>query len=264
MANYVIGDVQGCFSALEKLLDKIQFNATQDTLWFTGDLVNRGPESLKTLRFIKNLGPRHRIVLGNHDLHLLAVAYDAHSGWEEDTLDEILAAEDREELIDWLRHQPLLHHAEGFTMVHAGLAPSWNLETAQRLAREVEIILQSDQAQVFFQAMYGNTPSAWEENLTGMDRLRCITNFFTRVRFCHSDGSLELTSKGEMESTGLIPWFQFPDRKNSELKILFGHWAALGGVTNTPNVFALDTGCIWGFCLTAMRLEDGVRFSVGC
>jgi len=268
MSTYVIGDLQGCFFALENLLEKIHFNSDHDILWFTGDLVNRGPESLETLRFVKQLGKQQRVVLGNHDLHLLAVAEGAHGGWPDDTLTPILEASDRAELMDWLRHQPLLHHDEvsGFVMVHAGLAPDWDLSLSKKLAAEVEAILQSDQRMDFFHHMYGNTPSAWHENLTGWDRIRCIVNYLTRARFCHPDGSLELKTKENVreDQTDLVPWFKLPDRRSKNLDIVFGHWAALGGVTNTPHEFALDTGCVWGYSLTAMRLEDRACFSVGC
>ena len=268
MSIYAIGDIQGCFFALEKLLEVIHFDPTTDVLWFTGDLVNRGPQSLETLRFVRQLGKHQQMVLGNHDLHLLACAHGAHAGWPDDTLDPILQAKDRDELIDWLLHQPLLHHDEllNFTMIHAGLAPDWDLIRAKKLAHEVEAILQSDQRSEFFQHLYGNTPTHWEESLTGWDRIRCIVNFFTRARFCHPDGALELHTKENMRenTTDLIPWFKIPNRKSASLKLIFGHWAALGGVTNTPNTFALDTGCIWGYALTAMRLSDGERFSVSC
>lgn len=268
MPQYAIGDVQGCLKELQQLLEKIQFNPDHDTLWFTGDLVNRGSQSLETLRFIKNLGDKHHIVLGNHDLHLLSLAHEAHPGWQEDTLSDILTAPDRSELIAWLIKQPLLYHDEelGYTMAHAGLAPSWDLATAKALAKEVEFVLQSAEAPYFFQHMYGNLPDHWSPDLTGFDRLRCITNYFTRVRFCHKDGSLELTLKGRIDShtDDLVPWFKVPNRANAELKILFGHWAALGGVTDTKNTFALDTGCIWGFSLTAMRLADQQRFAIAC
>lgn len=266
MATYAIGDVQGCFAPLKKLLEHIQFNPHQDTLWFTGDLVNRGLQSLEVLRFVKSLGDRQRIVLGNHDLHLLAVAQLAHPGWQEDTLKPILEAPDRDELLHWLAQQPLLHHDQklGFTMVHAGLANAWDLPTAIKLAKEVTDTIQNpNTAKHFYQNMYGNEPDHWDASLTDMDRLRCITNYFTRARFCHPDGRLELKSKGKIAEE-LTPWFRVPNRASAGLKIIFGHWAALGGVTETPNVFALDTGCVWGFCLTAMRLEDGKRFSVGC
>lgn len=264
--NYAIGDVQGCLSVLVRLLDHIQFDSTQDTLWFCGDLVNRGPQSLETLRFIKKLGQKHHIVLGNHDLHLLALAYGVHPGWKEDTLQDIFHAEDRDELIEWLRQQPLMHHDEslGFTMVHAGLAASWDLATAKRLAHELQSVIRSDQAPEFFKHMYGNLPEQWSEQLQGWDRLRCITNYFTRLRFCHRDGRLELNTKGTLAcvSDDLIPWFKVTPRKNADLKIIFGHWAALGGETNVANVFAIDTGCVWGRKLTALRLEDAERFSV--
>ncbi len=266
MSTYVIGDLQGCFEPLERLLEHISFNPQHDTLWFTGDIVNRGQKSLECLRFVKNLGNRHHIVLGNHDLHLLAVAHNAHKGWREDTLDDILGASDKHDLLDWLIHQPLLHHDLDYTMVHAGLAAPWDLAKAKMLAHEVETILQSDKAYDFFKHMYGNHPNAWSDDLEGFDRWRCITNYFTRARFCYPDGSLELENKGQIDSAKdkLIPWFKVPDRQNADVKILFGHWAALGGVTNTPNTYALDTGCIWGYALTAMRLEDGARFFVSC
>ncbi len=263
--NYAIGDIQGCFSVLERLLEYIQFDPSNDVLWFTGDLVNRGPQSLETLRFIKNLGAQHHVVLGNHDLHLLALGYQAHPGWKEDTLREVLDASDCEELLTWLRQQPLLYHDDhlGFTMVHAGLAPMWDLATAKRVAKEIETVIRSDTAAEFFRHMYGNQPEKWSEQLLGWDRLRCITNYFTRLRFCYPDGRLELKNKNTPSfSGGLIPWFEVKTRVNVELKILFGHWAALGGITNTPNVYALDTGCVWGHQLTAMRLEDEKRFSV--
>jgi bis(5'-nucleosyl)-tetraphosphatase (symmetrical) len=267
MSTYAIGDIQGCFSALQKLLDKIRFDPRKDSLWFTGDLVNRGPQSLETLRFVKNLGTQHHTVLGNHDLHLLAVAHGVQLGQTEDTLTSILNAPDREELIHWLCQQPLLYHDEkiDYVMVHAGFAPSWDLATAKQLAHEVESVLQSEKRTDFLRHMYGNHPCEWHSSLSGYDRLRCITNYFTRVRFCYPNGQLELKNKGKVEtSSELIPWFKLPNRLNKQLKIIFGHWAALGGVTHTPNVFALDTGCIWGFSLTAMRLEDGELLSVSC
>jgi bis(5'-nucleosyl)-tetraphosphatase (symmetrical) len=262
MSTYAIGDIQGCFKSLENLLTEIKFDPKQDTLWFAGDLVNRGPQSLETLRFVKSLGNSHYTVLGNHDLHLLALSYNVKTGRTDDTLKPILEAPDREELLNWLRHQPLLHADKNFVMVHAGLAANWDLKKAQALAYEVENVIRSDNAEGFFQHMYGNQPDQWADDLEGYDRLRCITNFFTRMRFCHADGRLDLAFKGTVEDSpkDLMPWFKVPERKNADLQILFGHWAALGGVTNTTNVYALDTGCIWGFDLTAMRLEDGKRF----
>lgn len=264
--NYAIGDVQGCLSVLQRLLKHIQFNENKDILWFTGDLVNRGPQSLATLRFIKNLGAQHHVVLGNHDLHLLALSHYAHPGWKEDRLTEILTAPDRDQLILWLSHQPLLYHDNqlGFTMVHAGLASSWDLQIAQRLAKEVEAVISSSTAAAFLQHMYGNEPDQWSEQLQGFARLRCITNYFTRLRFCHRDGRIELNSKGTLASSShdRVPWFAVQPRANVDVKIIFGHWAALGGVTNTLNTYALDTGCVWGHKLTAMRLEDEKYFSV--
>lgn len=268
MSTYAIGDVQGCYHFLEKLLEKIHFDPSKDVLWFTGDLVNRGAYSLETLRFIKQLGKPHQVVLGNHDLHLLAVAAGVHSGWPDDTLTPILTAPDREELIHWLQHQPLLHHdtLSGFTMIHAGMAANWNLAIAQQLAKEVEATLQSAKAVEFFQHMYGNAPNQWHPSLTGFDRLRCITNYFTRARLCDIEGRLVLKTaeKQPHANEELVPWFKVPHRLSGDMKIIFGHWAALGGITHTPNIYALDTGCVWGNALTAMRLEDEKRFSIAC
>jgi bis(5'-nucleosyl)-tetraphosphatase (symmetrical) len=268
MPTYAIGDVQGCLGALERLLAKIKFDASRDTLWFTGDLINRGPESLATLRFIRSLGNKHRTVLGNHDLHLLAIALGGIKLREGDTFKEILCAPDCEELIDWLRHQPLLFHdkASHYVLVHAGLAPAWTLEQAIMLAQEVEEILQGDHVDKFFQQMYGNHPDCWRDDLTGIDRQRCIVNCFTRMRLCYPDGRLNLDYKGAMHDkpTELIPWFDVADRKNKEVKIIFGHWAALGGIADVPNVYPLDTGCVWGNCLTAMRIEDSAQINVSC
>lgn len=267
MSTYVIGDVQGCFDELQALLAHIQFNPEADTLWFTGDLVNRGPKSLETLRFIKSL-PSFKVVLGNHDLHLLAVHYGKAPLRKDDTLDTILNATDREELIDWLRHQPLFYfdRDKGYAMAHAGLAPAWTLSQAGLLAQEVEGVLKSQTPAYFFEHMYGNQPDGWHDDLRGWDRLRCITNYFTRMRFCYADGRLDLAYKGEISGkpANLIPWFDLPNRVNAHVNILFGHWAALNGTTDAPNIYPLDTGCVWGNCLTALRLEDGKRFSVKC
>jgi bis(5'-nucleosyl)-tetraphosphatase (symmetrical) len=266
MSTYAIGDIQGCFNTLQKLLEHIKFNAQIDNLWFTGDLVNRGNQSLETLRFVYALGKHQRTVLGNHDLHLLAVSKQAHPGWQEDTLADIFAAPDKSELLAWLAQQPLLHHDEelNYIMVHAGLSSQWDLKKSVQLAHEVEAIVRSDKAFNFFEHMYGNLPDQWHDDLTGWDRLRCITNFFTRTRFCHSDGRMDLAFKGKLAShpDKLIPWFNVPNRQSANLNIIFGHWAALGGMTNTPRTFALDTGCVWGFKLTAMRLEDKKIFQV--
>lgn len=266
MATYAIGDVQGCFDELLCLLERIKFDPVNDTLWFTGDLVNRGPKSLEVLRFLKKI-KNCQVVLGNHDLHLLSVVYAGASLEPKDTLDAILNAPDREELCIWLRHRSLLHHdaSLGFTLIHAGLSPQWDLNRAIACAREVETVLRGDNYVEFFKNMYGDTPSQWSENLTGWDRLRVIINCLTRLRFCDMKGNLELVSKGRnLPSKAYFPWFKLPNRRSKGLKILFGHWAALGGQTNEPHVYALDTGCVWGHSLTALRLEDTARISIDC
>ncbi len=266
MATYVIGDVQGCYIELENLLSLIEFMPERDVLWFTGDLVNRGPGSLEVLRFVKSLGERHITVLGNHDLHLLAAAYGAGHLSSGDTLDAILAAPDKDRLIDWLRRRPLIHvdEKQNIVLVHAGIAPCWQIDEAARLAREVESVLRGDTPDIFLRNMYGNQPDQWQEELEGIERLRCIVNYFTRMRFCYPDGRLELTYKGEIagKPADLIPWFDVPDRVNTETDIIFGHWAALNGKADLPHLFPLDTGCVWGNCLTALRLDDFKRFSV--
>lgn len=269
MSIYAIGDVQGCFDPLMRLLKQINFDPAQDCLWFTGDLVNRGPQSLETLRFIKSLGNRATTVLGNHDLTLLAVANHAlpyHA--TQHTFADVLQAADRAELIHWLQHQPLIHHdaTTGYTLVHAGLYPNWDLTLALSLAKEVEAILQGEAANPFFAKMYDDHPDTWDPQLQGIDRARFIVNCFTRLRFCSADGRLEFATKGSAASppSGCFPWFAVPGRSNKHLNILFGHWASLEGHCTVPNVFPLDTGCVWGNCLTAMRLEDRKIFKVSC
>ena len=267
MSTYAIGDIQGCFSALEKLLTHINFNAENDTLWFAGDIVNRGSQSLEVLRFIKQLGAKHITVLGNHDLHLLAVAFGVREQRQHDTLSAILTAPDRDELLDWLRQRPLIHFdkQKNFLLVHAGIANAWSVEQAVSLSQEVEHALQNN-PKILLNTMYGDQPEQWSTALTGADRLRCIINYCTRMRFCHRDGRLDLSYKGEIKNkpADLIPWFEMPDLASGNVNIAFGHWAALNGETNAPHVFALDTGCAWGHCLTALRLEDQQRFSIKC
>jgi bis(5'-nucleosyl)-tetraphosphatase (symmetrical) len=270
--TYAIGDVQGCFSELQKLLQHIQFDKDHDRLWFVGDLVNRGEDSLSVLRFVKSLGAGAITVLGNHDLHFLAVASGVSSLNKYDTLSEVLLAPDCDELCDWLRRQPLLYHDEelGFTLVHAGLPPEWDLNQARCCANELELVLQSDAYQIFLQHMHGNEPRCWNSDLSGMQRLRYITNALTRIRFCNSAGELNFTESGDLVKSplGYMPWFQIPERKNRTMKIVFGHWAALYNqwqeVISTKDIFPLDSGCIWGHCLSALRLEDGLRFKVDC
>ena len=269
MAMFAIGDVQGCHDELQRLLERIRFDHTEDRLWFTGDLVNRGPRSLETLRFVKSLGERAVCVLGNHDLHLLAVAAGTAERRRNDTLDDVLAAHDRDELLDWLRRRSMLHHDQGlgYTLVHAGLPPQWDLELASTCARELEAVLRGD-ATEFFRHMYGNEPRRWSPELRGMDRLRFIVNCFTRVRYCSADGDLDLKAKGAPGSQpeGYLPWYAVPGRKSAGLHILFGHWSTLGEVEG-HEVYNLDTGCVWGGRLTALRLDgddSGGWYSVAC
>lgn len=267
MSHYAIGDLQGCHKALEALLSKINYDTSEDTIWFTGDLVNRGPDSLNTLRLVSQL-PRVISVLGNHDLHLLALVLASRVYPTKHNLDEILNAPDRYTLIDWLRNRPLLHHDAKlkYTMTHAGIHPQWSLNEAQIHADEVCKILQSDQAGHFLEHMYGNEPDIWSPSLQGWDRLRYIVNVFTRMRFCSPSGKLILDVKGppNSQSPDLIPWFELPNKRDPQDRLIFGHWAALMGKTNQPNLFALDTGCVWGNQLTALRLEDQRLFSVEC
>lgn len=268
MATYAIGDIQGCLEPLQCLLKKIAFNPACDKLWLAGDLINRGPDSLATLRFLYKLRDSITIVLGNHDLHFIAVYYGLRKQGKSDSLDELLIAPDRADLVYWLRHQKLVHHDPdlGFTMVHAGVPPQWNLADAMARAREVETVLQSNNPEKLLAGMYGNTPSEWNNDLTGVERLRIITNYFTRMRFCSASGELELQTKESAEAApiGFAPWFSFAERKTRSEKIIFGHWAALEGKVKSNKIFALDTGCVWGGSLTALRLDDEERFSCDC
>jgi bis(5'-nucleosyl)-tetraphosphatase (symmetrical) len=268
MATYAIGDIQGCYESFQCLLEKIAFNPELDKLWLVGDLINRGPDSLATLRFIYSIRNSVEFVLGNHDLHFIAVAFGLRKKSQNDTLDVLLDAPDRQQLIDWLIQGKLLHTDEklGFTMVHAGIPPIWSLHQAQAHAREVEAVLQSRYCRDFLSNMYGNQPNRWKNKLIGMERLRLITNYFTRMRFCSNEGMLELETKESAAAAplGFAPWFSFSERKTANDKIIFGHWAALEGKTNTPNVYALDTGCVWGGSLSALRLEDQQLFSCFC
>ena len=263
MATYAIGDVQGCYDSLMALLDKLDYDDNQDTLWFAGDLVNRGPKSLKTLRFIKALGDKAVSVLGNHDLHLLAIYFNEKNPRKSDTLEATLNASDSEELMHWLRHQPLVHHDENLNalMVHAGVPPKWSAKKAVKRSLEFETFIQSADYKEFFNVMYGNHPDQWDKTLVGMDRLRIIVNYFTRMRFCTQKGQLDLLTKEGLEKQpkGFSPWFEL-DRKAQDTRIFFGHWAALEGKADVDNVFALDTGCVWGGKLSAIRLEDETWF----
>lgn len=269
MAIYAIGDVQGCFDQLQALLRKIEFNPGSDQLWFTGDLINRGPQNLQTLRYVKALGGHAVCVLGNHDLHLLAVAYGYREAYpDKDTFHDLIAAPDFSELVDWLRYRPLLHHDSetGFTMIHAGLPPQWELACAQQCANEVQQVLRSDMIDGFLANMYGDEPNLWSNNLSGWERLRFITNSFTRIRYCDKDGREDFINNREIGSQPeyLYPWFDVPGRKNKNLKLIFGHWAALGHHLQ-KNIYALDSGCVWGGKLTAMQICDRPEyFQVAC
>lgn len=266
MAIYAIGDVQGCFDELRRLLDAIDFDSSRDRLWFTGDLVNRGTQSLETLRFVKGLADGAVMVLGNHDLHLLAISAKHAKLHKRDSLDDVLAAPDRDELIDWLRHRPLLHAESGYCLIHAGVPPQWDLVQAQRCAAEVEVILRGPAYRELYRHMYGDNPNFWCEDLRGWDRIRFITNCFTRMRFCDREGRLDLKQKGPPGSqpTHLLPWFGAPGRKSASSRILFGHWSTLKFYSGC-NTYCLDTGCLWGGQLTALRLgEEPVKISIDC
>ncbi len=265
MATYAIGDIQGCYDEMQRLLDTVAFDPAHDCLWFVGDLVNRGPRSLEVLRFVRGLGERAITVLGNHDLHLLVVAAGARKPHREDTLDALLRAPDRDELLDWLRRQRLMHVDAGYAMVHAGLLPQWSIAQAQALAREVETALQSPDHGEFLHRMYGNKPAQWHDDLAGHDRLRIIINAMTRLRLCTSAGRMEFTHKTGLKGVpaGYLPWFDVPERASRETPVIFGHWAALGLMLRA-DVLGLDTGCVWGRRLTAVRLEDRRVFQCGC
>ena len=270
MSTYAIGDIQGCYSELQNLLNEINFDERRDELWFAGDLVNKGPKSLQTLRFIKTLGVNAKITLGNHDLHLLAVAKNIRPLSKKDTIQEILTADDVKELVDWLKSRPLLITDDNlnFTMVHAGLPPQWSLENAKEFAKECELILQSEKINKLLVEMYGDTPNIWSDSLQDYAKQRLIINCFTRIRFCNSDGMLDFDAKVApgKQNTSLIPWYSLPNRKTKDNKIIFGHWSTvhIGNEKNFKqyNVYPIDTGCLWGGRLTAMRLEDEKVFSV--
>ena len=241
------------------------FDRARDRLWFVGDLVNRGPASLAVLRFVRDLGERAVVVLGNHDLHLLTLAQGYVESRKDDTLDEVIAAPDRDELLDWLRRRPLIHLEHGYVLVHAGLLPQWDAGTAQSLAREVETELSGPRHGVFLEALYGSRPDRWSDDLRGADRLRVIVNAMTRLRFCTAEGVMEFETKGETTRApaGYLPWFDVPGRRSARTTVVCGHWPALG-LRLAPNLLALDSGCVWGGPLSAVRLEDRRLFQVPC
>ena len=265
MATYAIGDIQGCFGSFSQLLEKIAFDSAQDRLWLVGDLVNRGPRSLETLRFVRGLGAAAIAVLGNHDLSLLITAAGFRRCGKGDTFMDILNAPDREELLTWLRHQRLCHVENGFCLVHAGLLPQWTCQQARALAAEVEASLQRSNWREFLSQLWGDAPVAWEDELTGWPRLRVIVNAMTRLRFCTPEGAMEFRSKGEVDKApeGYLPWFDAPHRRSAETALVTGHWSALG-LKVLPNLLAIDSGCLWGREMTAVRLEDRAIFQVAC
>ncbi|MCH8499492.1 MAG: symmetrical bis(5'-nucleosyl)-tetraphosphatase [Marinobacter sp.] len=266
MTDYAIGDIQGCYDRLLAVLDRVGFSASRDRLWVAGDLINRGPSSLQTLRYIHDLGSSAVVVLGNHDLHLLAVALGGHKVRRKDTLQDIVDAPDCAELVAWLQQQHLCVYdpARNLLMSHAGVPHIWDIPTAVALARELEGIIRGPEAQSYFQGMYGNLPAVWDPALTGMDRWRVITNYFTRMRFIAADGQLELATKESADDApaGYQPWFSFPRPDDS--RIIFGHWAALEGQTGSDQFIGLDTGCVWGGALTIMNLDSGEKTHCDC
>ncbi|XOV87209.1 MAG: symmetrical bis(5'-nucleosyl)-tetraphosphatase [Pseudomonadota bacterium] len=263
MATYVVGDIQGCYTEFCQLLEKCNFRPGTDQLWLVGDLINRGPGNLQTINHVMRM-PGVKVVLGNHDLHFLAVASGVRKASRSDTLGDLLNAPNRAEIISWLRTRPLIHVDEprGIAMVHAGIPPVWTMLEAQEFALEVERALQGERYLAFLAAMYGDQPDTWDSTLEGFDRLRLITNYFTRLRFCTRAGKLELSTKTDIAPAGYAPWFSFERPDTRDYKILFGHWAALEGNAGTEHAIALDTGCVWGGALTALRLDDHTFFSV--
>lgn len=269
MALYVIGDVQGCYDSLRRLLDKVRFDPKGDRLWFTGDLVNRGNDSAGVLRFVASLGDSAISVLGNHDLHLLAVASGAMDCKSGDTFQDVLRAPDREELLCRLARCPLLHRdtESCLVLVHAGILPEWDIEFAAALAREAENLIRGPVANEFYRHMYGNDPNRWSDDLQGWGRARFIVNVFTRIRFCYSDGRVDYTYKGApgTQPSSLVPWFSAPNRRSGNYHIICGHWSLLG-LSQTDHVTMIDTGCCWGGQLTAMKFSNDERrfHSVNC
>lgn len=266
MTDYAIGDIQGCYDRLLDVLSSIGFSPSRDRLWVAGDLINRGPSSLSTLRYIESLEGAAEVVLGNHDLHLLAVALGGHPLKGKDTLADILEAPDCDRLLEWLRQQKLCVYdpARDLLMSHAGLPHIWSVEQALGYAKEVASVIRGPEASYYFEHMYGNVPENWQASLTGMERWRIITNYFTRMRFIAEDGALELTAKETVDNApeGFAPWFTFP--RPDQTRIIFGHWAALEGNTNSNRYIGLDTGCVWGGLLTVMNLDTGEKTHCDC
>jgi len=265
MATLAVGDIQGCYEELRALLELAGFNRRSDRLWLVGDLVNRGPHSLEVLRFVRDLGDRAVTVLGNHDLHLVALALGEPRSRSDDTLQPVLDAPDGPALVDWLRSRPLLYREDPFVLVHAGLLPQWSVEQSAELAREVETALRGPHHGRFIAHMYGSKPDRWDDALKGYDRLRVIVNAMTRIRFCSLEGVMEFRTKGEAVAAppGYLPWFDVPGRRSADATLVCGHWSALG-LRLERNLIALDTGCVWGGSLSAVRLEDRKLFQIPC
>jgi bis(5'-nucleosyl)-tetraphosphatase (symmetrical) len=261
VATWAVGDVQGCYRTLRRLLKQVRFDPQEDRLWLVGDLVNRGPRSLKVLRWVRKQGDRVTTVLGNHDLHLLGRAFETRTAKSRDTLDSVLEAPDREELVDWLRQRPLLHREGDRVLVHAGLLPSWTLEQAETLAREVEEVLRGPEPKRLLEALVASRPPAWRENLGPEDRWRVTVQALTRLRTCREDGRVCEGFSGPPDKApeGCHPWFDLRDDEANGVTVVCGHWATLG-LRAQPGVLALDTGGVWGGVLTAARLEDGKIF----
>lgn len=265
METFAIGDVQGCADELERLLEHIDAVSPRARLVFVGDLVNRGPASLRTLRLVRALGERAQTVLGNHDLHLLAVSQGIRPPGRGDTLDEILQAPDRDDLLDWLRRQPLAMMADAHLVVHAGVLPQWTAAKVLALSTEVEAQLQGNDWKDFLRTMYGNQPARWDDGLQGADRWRCIVNALTRLRFCTADGEMEFATKEGpgQPPQGYLPWFEVPGRRSADVPVVFGHWSTLG-LVQREKLSGLDSGCVWGGKLSAMRLSDRRVVQVAC
>jgi len=265
MATYAIGDIQGCYEELRGLVESIAFDPAADRLWLVGDLVNRGPRSLEVLRYVKALGDRAVVVLGNHDLHLVMQAEGYGRANAEDTLEPILAAPDRDDLLSWLRSRPLFHVEGEYAMVHAGLLPSWSVAQASELSEEVRSALMASDFRDFLAAMWGSQPDEWHPALRGWDRLRVVVNAMTRMRFCTREGRMDFRSKGPPSGAAdrALPWFDVPGRASADHTLVCGHWSALG-LRIEPRLLALDSGCLWGGSLTAVRLEDRQVFQLPC
>lgn len=265
MSTYIIGDVQGCYAELQELVDKIGYNPNEDRLGFAGDLVNRGPQSLEVLRYIKNLKDPI-VVLGNHDLYLLGIAYGVLDNRPTHTMQDVLDAPDKDDILSWLRQQKLFYHDADsqFVMVHAGIPPQWSLDDAKKYSADVEGMLSGNGFQKLMNNMMGNNPLSWRPNLRRWQHLRYIINSFTRLRFCTPEGKLDLWNKGPSNTaeTGYYPWYMVAHPSIAKNRVLFGHWAALEGEVERPGFDCLDTGCAWGKCLTAVCVETGQHYSV--